>query len=339
MRLMHRIALNVDLAASGDTPPEWPELLPAGPAVEGRDGRTWLFDDVAKASVLSLFTARNAHLPIDWEHATQLRAPKGEEAPAGGWIEGLEIRNGTLVGKTAWTARAANQITAKEYRYLSPVFDYDPATGRIVRLVSAGLTNTPNLHLRALNSEETPMNRSAALVAAITGALGLAATADDDAIATAINTVKTDRDTAQALNTERAPSLERFVPRADYDTLLARATNAENTIKDRDSAAHAAAVDAEIEAATKAGKITPATVDYHRATCSDQAGLERFRNFVKAAPTVADASTLDGRKAVDTALNAEQIAGKAREYRASQASVGNHISVTQAVDHVTKGVN
>ncbi len=37
---MNIIALCTDL--SGDkTPPEWVELLPAGPEIEGRDGRSW----------------------------------------------------------------------------------------------------------------------------------------------------------------------------------------------------------------------------------------------------------------------------------------------------------
>ena len=40
---------------------------------------------------------------------------------------------------------------------------------------------------------------------------------------------------------------------------------------------------AEIEAALGAGKITPATVEYHKASCRQDGGLERFRDFVKAA--------------------------------------------------------
>lgn len=56
------------------------------------------------------------------------------------------------------------------------------------------------------------------------------------------------------------------------------------------------------------GKITPATVDYHRAQCSQEGGLERFAAFVAAAPAIGDPSGLDGKQAPAgaTAMNAEQ---------------------------------
>jgi len=150
---MSSIAFNTDLGAGG-TPPEWVQLLPAGPTIAGRDGRSWLFDAQASNAVLSTFNARSDELPIDWEHASQHRAPNGEEAPAAGWIKELAIRAGSLWGRVAWNARAAAQITAREYRFLSPVFDFNPDSGRIARLVCAGLTNFPNLAMTALNRQQ-----------------------------------------------------------------------------------------------------------------------------------------------------------------------------------------
>jgi phage I-like protein len=323
---MPRIALNTELPA-GDTPPDSVELIPAGPQVVGRDGRRWLFDAPSHASVLNLFTARNAKLPIDWEHATQHRAPKGEEAPAAAWINSLRIVDGALVGDVEWNKRGGAQVVNREYIYLSPVFDYDSATGRIVRLVSAGLTNTPNLHLPALNQEE---DVSMKLSQAIVAALGISADATDDAAVAAINQLKT------AANSEQAPKLDQYVPRADYNTLLTRATNAENALAERSKAEHKTAVDGAIDGALKAGKITPATADYHRASCSDQAGLERFRAFVGAAPVVA-ADTDLGKRKVDTALNAEDIADKARAFQTAQAAAGITVSTTAAVRHVLAG--
>lgn len=298
------IALCTDLAAAGSAPPRV-ELIPAGPHVTGRDGRAWLWDGAAQASVLSAFAARAADLPIDWEHASQHRAPRGEEAPAAAWITGLSVEDGVLVGAVRWTERGGAQVGSGEYRYLSPVFDFDPETGRIVRLVSAGLTNLPNLHLQALNQEHS-MTRSPALLAAITGALGLAADAPDDAVATAINQIKADKDTA--LNTERAPSLERYVPRADYDAVLARAANAEQSLREQQAAALRADADAEIQTAVTTGRIAPASVDHYRSLCADADGLERFRALVKTLPVIAPDSGLSGRKpdGADTALNAEE---------------------------------
>ena len=62
------------------------------------------------------------------------------------------------------------------------------------------------------------------------------------------------------------------------------------------------------DGALATGKITPATVDYHRAQCSQDGGLERFAAFVAAAPAIGDPSGLDGKEAPAgaTAMNAEQ---------------------------------
>lgn len=342
MRTAHTLALCTELGllAAGEAPgvPGAIQLIPAGPTVRGLDGREWTFDRTAIDAVLQSFNSRGLELPIDWEHATQHRAPKGEEAPASGWITALNERAGSLWADVQWTDRGHDQVLGREYRYISPVFDYDPATGRIVRLVSAGLTNKPNLHLQALN-QEVSMSRSTALTAAITAALGLAADAADDDVAAGIQQLKTANETA--LNAERSPSLERYVPRADYDALATRATNAEQQLQERDQAAHKAAVDASIDGALKAGKITPATAEYHRASCSDQAGLERFQAFVAAAPVVGADTNLGERKPPEssTALNAEQIAEQAQAYMAEQAKAGRRLSISDAVFHVTKGAN
>lgn len=300
------IALNVDLSDLSSIEgqaPEWIELIPTGPTITGRDGRTWLFDELAQQLVLGAFTERAIDMVMDWEHATEVAAPKGEPAPAAAWIDRLELRGGALWGHVAWTPRAGEQVVAREYRFISPVFDYDDASRRILRMVSVGLTNKPNLVLTALNHEqsETP---KLAIPLALAASLGLDATATDEQAVAAVNQLKA---TATARNNEQ-PSLDRFVPRQDYDQAVSRATNAEQALATRKADEHKAVVDAEIEAALKAGKITPATADYHRAACSEQAGLDRFRDFVKAAPSVADPSSLDNRKpdGTSTALNAEE---------------------------------
>lgn len=296
------LALNTDLSAAiaNGKAPEWVELIPAGPVVTGRDGRQWLFDEQAQQMVLGLFTARNIELPIDWEHATQHLAPNGQAAPAAAWITELEIRSGGLWGRVNWTPRGGEQVTAKEYRYLSPVFDYEADGGRIVRLVSAGLTNVPNFLLTALNQEDPEFNVK--LPAALLALLGLPETATEADALAATNQLK------QAANTEKTPSLERFVPRADYETLLSRAANAEQALATRVKTERDTSINAEIDAALKLGKITPATADYHRACCQEDGGLDRFKAFVAAAPSVAEPSGLSAQPQAKTltALNAEQ---------------------------------
>lgn len=300
------IALNTDLSAlpliEGKAP-DWIELIPTGPTITGRDGRTWLWDEIAHQLVLTAFASREIDAVIDWEHSTEIAAPQGAPAPAAGWIDQLELRGGALWGHVTWTPRAGEQVAAREYRFVSPVFDYDDTYRRILRMVSVGLTNKPNLVLTALNHEQTEIHKLPLPIALVTS-LGLDANATDEQAVAAVNQLKA---TATARNNEQ-PSLDKFVPRQDYDHAVSRATNAEQALETRKAEDHKAVVESVIDAALKAGKITPATVDYYRATCSEQAGLDRFREFVKAAPTIGAPSGLGEHKpdGTSTALNAEE---------------------------------
>ena len=294
-------------SSQGSGAPEWVELLPAGPEVEGRDGRRWRLDDAAALARMSL--DGSADLPIDYEHATAIKAPQGEPAPAAGWIKELEVRQGALWGRVEWTDRGRAVVEAREYRYLSPVFLHTKGTSpRIVRLLSAGLTNSPNLRLTALNQEGVDDMK---IPKAILTALDLAEDATEEQAVTAVNTIKTERETARNQAKEKAenPSLEKFVPRADHDTALARATNAETALAEERRKARDAEIETEITAALEAGKITPATADYHRAQCKAEGGLERFKEYVKAAPEVAGDSGLEGKQpggGEAKALNADE---------------------------------
>ncbi|MDS4031217.1 MAG: phage protease [Candidatus Contendobacter sp.] len=126
--------------------------MPAGPDIVGRDGRAWRLSDPDR--LIQAFQQRGMPLCVDWEHASEHRAPAGLESPAAGWVTALELRDGAVWGRAEWTERAAQQISAREYRFLSPVFRYEKQTGEIRELISAALVNSPNLELTALNREE-----------------------------------------------------------------------------------------------------------------------------------------------------------------------------------------
>ena len=262
--------------------PQWRELIPAPNAngvVQGRDGRWWRMSD--PDAVAESF---DIELPIDVNHAVELRAPQGNDSPARGWVEALEVRNNAIWGRIAWNADGRSAIAGKQYRYLSPVFRFDPVTKEIQRLTSVALVNEPNFNLalnHATDQENTIVDE------AIRKALGLSENATADQAVTAIN----------ALNTKASAStnLDNYVPRADYNVALNRATTAEASLAQHKKDQHQAEVDAVIDAAMKAGKITPATVDYHKACCAAEGGLDRFKAFVKEAPVIADASGLEGR--------------------------------------------
>lgn len=136
-----------------EVPPAWIELIPPGPDVAGNDGRRWRNDD--PHTIVAAFQQRYRAVPmvIDYEHASEHRAPQGLDAPAAGWIDRLEVRQGgSIWGHVQqWTERAAQMIKAREYRFLSPVFTFEKATSKIRALVSAALTNSPNLNMTALN--------------------------------------------------------------------------------------------------------------------------------------------------------------------------------------------
>ncbi len=266
------LALNF---AEGDAAPEWVQLLPAGPSVKGRDGRGWAVS--APDRLVAAHAQRGADLPIDFEHSTQIKGAKGEPAPAVGWIKSLEARQGGEIwGRVAWNAEGAAAVTSRAYRYLSPVFRFDPKTAEIIGLVSAGLTNQPNLHLVALNAEE-PEEEIPDMDKAVLEALGLKADATAADAVVAINRIQQERNTA--LNSANP---ELFVPKADHELALNRITAFEAADKIRADAEIVQAVDG----AVAAGKIAPASKDYHLASCRADGGLERFRAMVAAAPQI-----------------------------------------------------
>lgn len=296
------VALNFELPADGSVP-EWIELIPAGQVVRGRDGRQWLNDN--PQAILDAFATDGRDIPLDWEHSTELQAPEGKPAPAAGWGRQLQLRDGGAVwGRFEWTPRGRACVENREYRYISPVFVFDKQTRRIVRIDSVGLTNRPNLHLTALNRYQ-PEPKETTMLKKLLVKLGLP---EDATEAQALNAIgKLESDLQTALNRAQTPSLDKFVPRADYDSALARATNAEQKLQDKETAELETAINREVDDALKAGKITPATKDFYAAMCRQEGGLDQFRKFVEAAPVVGRPSELDN-KSPETggkALNAE----------------------------------
>lgn len=277
------------VALEGDTP-EWIELIPAGLDVIGADGRAWRND--APDQVVAAFNARHVPLVIDWEHATEHRAPQGLDAPAAGWIDQIENRAGAIWGHVKeWTARARQALESREYRFLSPVFVYEKASRRILALTSAGLTNTPNLTLTALNREES----SVSLLNALRVALDLSGEPDEEQCLNAVRALKADLTTAK--NRAETPSLDKFIPRADYDAALARATNAEQKLAAVETAQRDGQINDLIDKALAAHKISPATKDYYAAMCKTEGGFDAFKAFLDKAPPILGAeSALDSVK-------------------------------------------
>lgn len=296
-----RTALCRELTPGETAAPAWVELIPAGPDIVGLDGRR--FRMAAPQLVVERFAKTGLKRPIDWEHATQIKGAQGERAAAAAWIEQLEVRDGAIWGRVTWTDAGAADVQSRAYKYLSPGFTHDKDRN-VLELVSAGLTNSPNLVMASLNREGAA---ESVMPPELLKLLGLTEKATTEEALSAVNKMK--GDLSIALNRAETPSLEKFVPRADYDLAVNRAKAADDALAKVRTEQLVKEVDAELEAASKAGTIVPASVAYHRAQCLTDGGLARFREFAKTAPVVAPDSKLDGKAppaAQNVALNSNQ---------------------------------
>ncbi len=303
---MNKAALNtMELVDQPGQVPDWVQLLPAGKMV-GRDGRSWNNNQPKK--VMESFAALARDIPIDIEHSTELKGPQGEPAPAVGWIKELDVRDGAIWGRAEWNAAGSQLVGDQAYRYISPVILYQPGNGTIVGITSVAVTNQPNLMLPALNQqqESEQLTKENRMVKALLAALALPETATEAEALAKINTIQTDL--ASARNRAENPSLEKFVPRGDFDAALEKAANAERELATIKKEGLDAAINQAIDGALKEGKITPATAEYHRAQCSQEGGLDRFKAYCAAAPVIGGDSGLDKKNPdkESKALNAEQ---------------------------------
>jgi phage I-like protein len=131
-------------------------ILPAG-AFQSKDGRPasvsqgrishWRLDASNAAAVIAARRNGEQGFVIDYEHQTLNKATNGQPAPAAGWFQGLEWREGQglFMVQIEWTERARAMISGGEYRYLSPVFGFDSQTGAVTFIHSVALTNDPAL--------------------------------------------------------------------------------------------------------------------------------------------------------------------------------------------------
>jgi phage I-like protein len=218
------LSLALGLKSSPDV-----QLLPAG-EFTGRDGRpgkglTWKLADEKGRAMAARLTARHqtVRFNFDYEHQALLSEENGQPAPASGWADRFEWRDG--VGLYAlnvqWTARAKQMIDGDEYKYISPAIAYDLKTGEVTGVINASLTNIPCLDLSPLSAQTMArLNAMAALsvsqppeqstmnkvLEALLTALGLPvsdATTADQAVA-AVATLKANSAKADELGTQIA---------------------------------------------------------------------------------------------------------------------------------------
>jgi phage I-like protein len=140
--------------AKGDAP-DWIEVVPAG-TINTRDARgPYLNSDPQAVIDATEALDMNAGLPVDYDHATDLAAPEGRPAPAAGWMQEFQVRDGAIWARVEWTAAGAQAIAAGEWRYISPVVEVSKdKQRRVLRILRAALTNNPNLYLAAIAARD-----------------------------------------------------------------------------------------------------------------------------------------------------------------------------------------
>ena len=321
-------------------------IFPAG-TTKGVDGRGPYHLKNA-ADVIAASEREHVDLVIDRDHATDL-APPGTAIVAAGWIKELIEHDGGIWARVEWTPAAEQQLKDREYRYISPTFHVDKATGNVTRILRATLTNSPNFNMKAVASaqrddettdqiieEEDDMNMNKTLLACA-AVLGMKAPKTEEdvlelvkATAAALATSRQSlTDTAKALGLKDDEKAETIIAAA---TSLKTATGKEGTDPSKfvpietfqETASALAKLQTEItedkataavEAAMKAGKITPAqkawALDYAKSS------LEAFKTFIDGAPVVASAAEI-----VDTKKKPDANAGLDEEEKAMCSALG-----------------
>jgi phage I-like protein len=113
-------------------------------------------------------------------------------------------------------------LAAREYRFISPVFEFEKKSRRVARIRSVALTNTPALYLTAIARQEE--SRMDPKLKAVLDALGLGNDADKDAVEKALARL-TACATALATVAKAAGADEKAEP-ADIATALCAAIEA-----------------------------------------------------------------------------------------------------------------
>ena len=300
------IAARVSPETAGGPAPGRIQLFPAG-EFSARDGRpgtlkgvkakawTLTFDDAA--AVIARWRQRETPLVVDYEHQTMNAAENGKPAPAAGWIESLEAGPDGLYATVKWTDAARAFIQADEYRYISPVFSFDPETGAVLELKSAALTNYPALDgmdaVTARAEDDPPMKKET--LEALRHFFGLAADADEDAALAALK-AQGDGQTLTAMLTaakEAIPDPSKYVPAAILTAAQEKNAALAAKVEELEGESTLAALTAEIDAALADGRLPKACEAWAKATA--KTNPEAIKGYIASAvPVAALTSTQTG---------------------------------------------
>lgn len=256
-------------AATAKRPPEWIKLAPRG-KFTARDGRVF---EVDPDTLVSRFDADAVDLPIDLDHATVKKAMFGDAAPALGWISKLEARDDGLYGKAEWLDEGTRVLAARTHRYVSPTLKTDDR-GKAYWLHSAALVAAPAASMPALASAQ-PTTTEPTMLKAIAAALGL------------------NEDAAEASCLSAITDLRKRIDPAVHAETLATLSTVQAKLDGIEKAGRKEKIDALLEGALTAKKISPAQRESYEALCATDDGLVQVTKLIETLGAGLAASGLD----------------------------------------------
>ncbi|KQO53052.1 phage protease [Methylobacterium sp. Leaf85] len=249
----------------GAAPAAWIHLLPAG-QITTVDGRgPYRVEDMQ--GVIRLSMHGGARLPIDENHATDFAAPRGDPAPARGWIIALQARRDGLWGQVEWTDEGRRLVADRAYRHISPAILYRK-DGTIMGVLRASLVNRPNLiGLTALHQQESQMD----LLTQLKSLLGLPDDADAASVLAEIGNLK------MAGHSAGAPDPAKYVPIGEFVRVTQELNRVHNGIELQAAKLH-------VEEQVRTGKLLPFMRDWGVSLCT--ANKPAFDQFISQAGTM-----------------------------------------------------
>ena len=268
----------VTLGADGEQMPEWIRIVPIGTFPTHHDGPHEITADHIGEMVAN-FARTSTDVLVDVEHGSLWG-----ESRAAGWSREVEARaDGLYMRFPEWTPFGQAYVDAREYRYLSPVYQVT-STGkdgsdRGAQLLSVALTNFPYLNegeidpIRNSNptgsepgdTNPTPTTMNPTLRASLIKTYGLADDATDEQIAAAVD--KAQAETEAKASDEAKAKADADAKAAEEakanETLQQRVDRLEKEAQDREKATTEAQVETLVNSAVQRGAILPADKDLY----------------------------------------------------------------------------
>jgi phage I-like protein len=219
-----------------------------------------------------------------------------ETSVAAGWFTPAIVDNKLMALNVEWTERAAAMLRGREFRFLSPAFNYDRKTGQITQLLNVALTNLPATRdaepLVANQIENVPPSQSRAAATTkevckvsekILAVLGAAT--ENEAVNIAKEFNNWSREVLASTGTKTLDDAAAAIKlNAELPAKVAELSQQLKTLADEKQAQDR---DQLIGKLSEAGKLPPSLHDWARGQ-----SMESLSAFGDAAPTVAPVSAL-----------------------------------------------